>query len=399
MTIPNSNKWTALIPRHHIAVTMPKIEHVSKLRVIQLYREGWRPYAIRRKLAEDREHVTKSSIQRIINDFKSGNFLFETTITVPQISFKTINNQDLKTIDAALSNDCNLSARELQSILAEQNGTHVSITTVRKAIDAAGWVATAPRYCQMIRDKNKEARLQFCKDLITTDDRFEDVIFSDETTLQLHDNKVGAYRRKESALPTNAKPKHPLKVHVWGAISKRGATQLVIFDGIMDAAFFVPEVLESTLKPFIDAVYPDGHRFQQDNDPKHTSNLAKNFMAENDINWWKWPAESPDLNPIEMVWNQLKRNVSKRNPTTKDQLTQYIEDFWLTEMTPELCSKYIDHTFKVAPVVVAVNGKATADIPRRLFTERSSGKSFTYFHEQLSAPQMRERLTVMMKDR
>lgn len=50
--------------------------------------------------------------------------------------------------------------------------------------------------------------------------------------------------------------------------------QLVILNGIVDAAFFVPEVLESTLKPFIDSEYPDGHRFQQDKDPVYQRLLA-----------------------------------------------------------------------------------------------------------------------------
>lgn len=308
--------------------------------------------------------------------------------------FKTITDNDLLTIDAPLSNDCNLSARGIQQLLSTHNGTNVSLNTVRKAIGAAGWVSTAPRYCQLIRDANKDARVQFCQNLIASHEQFQDVIFSDETTMQLHDKKIGAYQRKETAAPTNAEPKHPLKVHVWGGISKRGATAIIIFDGIIDA-FFVPEILESTLKPFIDTVYPDGHRFQQDNDPKHTSKLAKACMEQHDINWWKWPSESPYLNPIEMVWNQLKRQVSKRYPSTKEELAQYIEEFWLTEMTPENCSKYIDHVFKVAPVVVSVGGKATADIPGRLFKESSSGKSMQYFHEQLCTPALRERLTMM----
>ena len=44
----------------------------------------------------------------------------------------------------------------------------------------------------------------------------------------------------------------------------------------------------------------------QDNDPKHTSAAAREFFAENSINWWKTPPESPDANPIENLWHELK---------------------------------------------------------------------------------------------
>ena len=79
------------------------------------------------------------------------------------------------------------------------------------------------------------------------------------------------------------RPKHPGKVHVWCAISRRGASNMIIFTGNMDANFYVTEILKNTLLPFVHQVFPDHHRFQQDNDPKHTSRLAKEFMATNGI--------------------------------------------------------------------------------------------------------------------
>ena len=59
-------------------------------------------------------------------------------------------------------------------------------------------------------------------------------------------------------------------------------------------------ILEAYLVPFIRDVYPMGHKFMQDNDPKHTSRCAQQFFEEHSINWWKTPPESPDANTIEI---------------------------------------------------------------------------------------------------
>ena len=50
--------------------------------------------------------------------------------------------------------------------------------------------------------------------------------------------------------------------------------------------------------------FSDSHRFMQDNDPKHCSRLAQGFYDGNGINWWRTPPESPDLNPIESLWQK-----------------------------------------------------------------------------------------------
>ena len=131
------------------------------------------------------------------------------------------------------------------------------------------------------------------------------------------------------------KPKHPCKVHVWAGISSRGATRVCIFQGIMTSESYTA-ILEDTLVPFINDVYPDGHRLIQDNDPKHTSKLTKKWLAENHVNWYQTPPESPDLNPIEMVWHELKEFIRNEwKPLNKAQLIAGIESFWVSRMNEE----------------------------------------------------------------
>ena len=82
-------------------------------------------------------------------------------------------------------------------------------------------------------------------------------------------------------------------------------------------------------------------------------------MEEAGINWWHTPAESPDLNPIENMWHELKeynRRVVK--PKTKEEFINGIEQFWRT-VTVTKCKRYIGHLQKVIPRVLELKGEAT----------------------------------------
>ncbi len=151
--------------------------------------------------------------------------------------------------------------------------------------------------------------------------------------------------------------KHPCKVHIWAGISCEGKTPIIIFEGKMNATGYI-NVLESGLIPYLNTINSNP-RFMQDNDPKHTSARVGIWLQQNNINWWKTTAESPDLNPIENLWHELKeylRRVVK--PRTKDQLISGIHEFWET-VTIEKCRKYVGHLKKVVPKVIEMNGGPT----------------------------------------
>lgn len=152
--------------------------------------------------------------------------------------------------------------------------------------------------------------------------------------------------------------KHPVKVHVWAGISRQGRTEICVFDGIMDRYLYT-SILENALVPFVRRIFPASHRFMQDNDPKHVSCHARDFLRRERINWWKTPAESPDLNPIENLWHELKEYIRREiKPRTKEELVQGILKFWET-VTVQKCNKYINHLNKVIPRVIELRGDAT----------------------------------------
>jgi len=130
-----------------------------------------------------------------------------------------------------------------------------------------------------------------------------------------------------------------VKVYVWGGISKRGATRCIIFTDTMDAELYC-KILEVGLLPFVRTAFANTpYRFQQDNDPKHTSRRAQKFFQDNNIHWWRTPAESPDLNPIERVWSHLKQYLTHTyKPKSKTDLIEGIKQFWRTKLTPALCT-------------------------------------------------------------
>ena len=111
------------------------------------------------------------------------------------------------------------------------------------------------------------------------------------------------------------------------------------------------DILTQDLLPFLREVYPNGHHFAQDNDPKHTSHAAQQYYATNNINWWRTPPESPDINPIELVWHELKEYLRREvKPYTKNELVRGIQTFWDT-VTVEKCRKHIGHLRKVIPCI------------------------------------------------
>jgi len=226
---------------------------------------------------------------------------------LPKSGRRTVlTNEVLNIIDIAMQADDETTAKQLCSKLSDV-GILITERTVLKGRHLMGWTSRGAAYCQLIRDQNQLKRLDWAKKNLGAG--FEDVIWTDETTVQLETHRRFCCRKQGQKPRYKPRPKHPIKVHVWAGISWRGATNVCIFEGIMDANLYT-DILNQFLVPFVQTVYPHGHKFMQDNDPKHTSRHSKRFFEEKGINWWPTPPESPDANPIENLWHELKVSLS-----------------------------------------------------------------------------------------
>ena len=299
--------------------------------MVTLHQKGFKVKAIRKRLEEQEVFVSRAAIFKLLRKYRVHGTIGD--LPRPRRA-RILTDEQLVFIDEALADNDELTARRLRGLIQDKwPETRMSISTIKRARKNLGWVATRPRYCQLIRETNKEKRLVWCKERLEDDESFEDVVFSDECSVEQDSHGRLCFRRKKEPRKLKSCPKHPVKVHVWAGISHRGPTPVVIFTGTLTSTRYCT-ILEQGLIPFLEDAFPDHHRFQQDNDPKHCAHHTQDFFAEKNINWWKTPPESPDLNPIENVWASLKYYLRYQyKPRDLQSLIDGILCFW-NSLTP-----------------------------------------------------------------
>lgn len=231
---------------------------------------------------------------------------------------------------------------------------HVSAQTVRRSLKANGLRAYAKRKVPFLLHRHQRARLEWARGRrFWTPRQWQRVIFSDESKFNVFgsDGRKYCWREKGHALDprcTEKRIKHGGgSVMVWACLTPKGPGRLHRIDGIMNAVKYTAILAESLLGTLRDhKLKRSSILFQQDNDPKHTSKLAKQWFVDNKLSVLPWPANSPDMNIIENAWDALDRRVRKRDPLPRNE-----NELWeaLQEEWEVLGKEYTDKLYRSLP--------------------------------------------------
>ena len=119
---------------------------------------------------------------------------------------------------------------------------------------------------------------------------------------------------------------------MWGCITSQGVGHARRIIGNMKAPLYA-DILDDEFLQTLEyyGLEKEEIVFQQDNDPKHTSHIARRWFKDNKVNVLEWPAQSPDLNPIEHLWAHLKQQLAKAKPapTNIDELWGRVQGEWI----------------------------------------------------------------------
>lgn len=313
----------------------------QKLAIQTLLKDGQSHRLVAKKLG-----VSKCCVTNVAKKSKNG----QPVNNIPGQGRKRLTTaRDDRRLLALCKADRTKSSRQLSAEFTLSSGRLLSARTVRRRLLEAGYGSYTAKRKPIRNCLQKKARLQFANEHINwLPDDWKGVIWSDEAHFELFNRKnrtLVRRKRTESEKPFSFVPRMQKgggSVSLWGCMTSAGVGELVFYEGRVNGQTYI-QLIGDALISFIDRTFGpnDQFLFMQDNAPPHTSQFAMNFFRTNNIPVIKWPAVSPDLNPIENQWDIIDDRLKQMRPKTLNELQTMIRQIW-SSITRETCKRLVD---------------------------------------------------------
>ena len=309
-----------------------------RAQVMILLKEGYNQCEVARKM-----NVSRGAVQRCINRSDKLN----STSDFSSLKRSGRPRKTTPTTDHSIIRICKRSPKSSSSKIQAQLPTanQPSTRTIRRRLFEAGLKARKPARKPMLSLKNIRDRIAFCKKYRKwTEEQWENVMFSDESTFsQFYTfapyirRPVGKRYEAKYCIPS---VKQASKIMIWACFSGKGGRGAIWFCkvGQTVGAEVYKQILEEKLLPFLKIQQVE--YFQHDGAPCHQARSVKTFLQSSAVPViGPWPGSSPDLNPIENLWQQMKIKVAARHPTSNASLEQSIKEVWIQETQQDMCRR------------------------------------------------------------
>lgn len=325
-------------------------------RVVELYHSGQTQVKVARAF-----NITQSAVSKILKKYRTmGNVINKAKSGRPR---KTTLNVD-KCIKRISLKDPRKTSRQITEEIREQFNIEITSRTIRNRLIDCGLHGRVAIRKPLLSKKNRIARKAFARTHLSwTVEKWNTVLWSDESKFMLFGSDGRTYVRRPVGKRYDFKYQVPTVKHgggnimVWGCFFRSGVGPIIEINGKMDR-FMYRDILENTMLPFAEEEMPLRWVFQQDNDPKHTSKLIKEWFLEKNIALVEWPSQSPDLNPIEHLWEILDRQIRVKKIKNKIELMETIRSEW-NKIPLDTLQKLVDSMPKRCQAVLDANGYAT----------------------------------------
>ena len=217
-------------------------------------------------------------------------------------------------------------------VLKRELRLRCSIATIKRRLREMHLGGRRAATKTFLTPRAKEIRLQFAQQYKNFD--WKRVMFTDEVKIETSAHGMTWVRRPPG---TRYDPKYIREVNrqgrcrimIWAAITFTGMLDITVINGTLNKDNYLEDILKPNVLPYKQA-HPN-MVFQHDGAGPHRANIVKDWLRENDIEVLTWPAQSPDLNLIENLWNMLKEEVGPLNhigPNQKEELVEVVNEAW-----------------------------------------------------------------------
>jgi len=322
---------------------MKPIPIYQRERIFDLIKEG-----LPSRTIAFREKVSHSSVIRIKQrQEKTGSFNVKPKPGRPRILTERHDRNIARLIK---SGQCSNAVQVQKNLISYENIT-VSPNTVRRSLKRQGLAARVKKRKPLLLKRHRIARKKFAKKYRDwTIEDWRKVVWSDESKFLIFGSDGREWCWKDPKLPLQPQHIKPTvkfgggSVMMWGCMGAFGMGKYCKIDGRMDGELY-REILKDEFMGTLSVcnLGIDDVIFQQDNDPKHTAKKTYEWFDDNNVEILDWPSQSPDLNPIEHLWNEIDRRLRNLpdNITSENDLWNKIQQVW-NEIDIDFCLKLID---------------------------------------------------------